>query len=373
MARLDVSTSPQKSSNGDLARFGAPKGDAPVTHGDVALDKAMAMARDRTGRWLAAASYQVRAGAQAGAIAGALDAAGHPRFLYGEITGYWLRWAAQYHPDPDRIGAAVAWLDRQWSASRPPSTRPGARGDWRNQALFSFDLAMVLQGLADVAPLLGGSTALTIGRRIGLCLEAMVGADGLLEACIVRDPEGFPVRWSTQRGPYQAKSAVAILSVPAGWTPSVVIEAAHRTLAYWLGTTGASGPWHPRLYAAEGNLRAGAINPALALLRELPTSGVITEPPGDDEPAPRVALRRADVLAQALRLRLLVSPETPALRRDAALSLLSHVRADGALGFSDEDSGANIWCALFAHQALDWWCAGSPDGRGRTPRADDMI
>ena len=54
--------------------------------------------RDRVAHWLKSAAIQRTQGAGFGGIAGHLDAAGRPGFIYGEITGYWLRWASPMHP-----------------------------------------------------------------------------------------------------------------------------------------------------------------------------------------------------------------------------------------------------------------------------------
>ncbi len=62
-------------------------------------------ARDAVHRWLATAPLQAAGGPAAGGIAGVLDKTGTPAFIYGEITGYWLRWASLYASIRDGTGA----------------------------------------------------------------------------------------------------------------------------------------------------------------------------------------------------------------------------------------------------------------------------
>ena len=69
--------------------------------------------------------------------------------------------------------AVVNWLDRQWSGPHPAATRIGVRGDWRNQGVSSFDLAMIVRGLADAAPLVGDAACGRVAARIAGWLDRM--------------------------------------------------------------------------------------------------------------------------------------------------------------------------------------------------------
>ena len=75
-------------------------------------------------------------------------------------------------------------------------------------------------------------------------------------------------------------------------------------------------------------------------------------------------VRRTDIIAQALRVAiflesLLAQPGRYRAACDAFVqALLLRVRADGSLAFStDGNSEANVWCALFAEQALRLYAA----------------
>jgi hypothetical protein len=103
----------------------------------------------------------VRAGAHAGGVAGCVSTCGSAKYVYPEIAGYylqWLTWRAQRFGKftctrrRRRRGTAVAC--RLAFGRRPAADAVHLRGadnDWRNRAVFCFDLAMVLRGLAAAA------------------------------------------------------------------------------------------------------------------------------------------------------------------------------------------------------------------------------
>jgi hypothetical protein len=70
---------------------------------------------------------------------------------------------------------------------------------------------------------------------------------------------------------------------------------------------------------------------------------------------------RADVLAQAIRILVLaegddaLDPRGPAMALAGAL--LDHVTEEGAVLFRQAAGPRNVWCALFAAQALAWLVA----------------
>ena len=128
-----------------------------------ASSEAVDEATRRVERWLLTSSIQISDGPQRGGIAGWLDAHGEPEFVYLEITGYYLTSMAWLIAGGARGGEsgelarergqrAAEWLAGSVSAGRLPPTRLYlARApvrDWRNDAVFSFDLAMAARGLA---------------------------------------------------------------------------------------------------------------------------------------------------------------------------------------------------------------------------------
>jgi hypothetical protein len=332
----------------------------------LSLTLAFACARDRVGQWLKANEIQEIHGAGAGGIAGIMDRHGRRAFLYGEITGYWLRWASLYAPDPLRMGPAVDFLARQWSTDEPAPTRTGAAGDWRNKAVFSFDLAMILRGLGDAAPIVGAARAEKVAARLIPWLERMIGADGRLMPFLSSDDTQLPARWSTRAGPFQAKTAAAILAAPANWLSPRLAGAAEATIGHYAASDRGHRELHADFYALEGLSSANVSIAPDRIVAALRPDGSFPEYADEPDGPPR-----ADVQAQAIRLLCLHAPGHTASIHRIAEALLRHIRDDNSVSFRVGGEEANIWCALFTHQALDWLCRRESDATA--PRAQAII
>ena len=178
----------------------------------------MAVDPNATARWLLRSAIVLRDGPHRGAVAGWLDAHGAPAFAYPEITGYYLSWLASLPDDTGTPGevlsagrAAAGWALRLASGAVPLQTRfhlDATAADWRNDALFTFDLAMLARGLADFGRMSGETPA-----SLPVLLERLstACAPGLpLPVCFDRR-NALPSRWSTREGPFQLKTAAAIL------------------------------------------------------------------------------------------------------------------------------------------------------------------
>jgi hypothetical protein len=323
-------------------------------------------ARDRIGGWLCEAPLRHASKLELGGVAGRLSVAGEAEFHYGEIAGYWLSWAALYAPNSNLMTAVVNWLDRQWSGPHPAATRIGVRGDWRNQGVSSFDLAMIVRGLADAVLLVGEATCSKVAARIAGWLDRMVGADGRLDPWLVLDSVGFPDRWSTRRGPYQIKASVALLGAPTGWVPNRILRAAEETIDAWSARVDEQLEWHARLYAMEGLARVRPDQRAKIGFDH--AVGYLPEQVGSSR-----SQSRADIQAQALRLLCLDPCASDTIRLQFADVVLAHVSLQGAVRFWPDDETANVWCAIFAHQALDWWTYRQGVGGIRKPDSRELI
>ena len=77
---------------------------------------------ERLRRWLLSGAVQCGSGAQAGGIYGAFDADGGARYVYPEITGYYLHWLADNGSPHDSDHPAVV-------------RRAQAAADWATRAL----------------------------------------------------------------------------------------------------------------------------------------------------------------------------------------------------------------------------------------------
>ena len=324
---------------------------------------------------------QCQHGPHAGAIAGCVSVSGAPSYVYPEIAGYYLTWLAwraarsgHDSDDGERARAVQRWL-AQWLAMPSLPTRvhfDGTSGDWRNDALFCFDIAMVLRGLAAAgrAGLLAPDPAVVDG----MCgaLSRLVASDGMFEACVPSGPGGpIPSRWSTRRGPFLAKAAAGVLRAASVLPiPQPLQAAAELTFVASVGQL-AREPHretHPLLYAFEGVLdmpqhpRFHDALPSVAAQFDM-----LLAYASHDAHLPESLCRtsangpaRIDVMAQTLRVGYLLAahrPQQPPDRVGLARlrqSLARQVRPGNGVGFarSAASAQANVWATMFADQAL---------------------
>jgi hypothetical protein len=336
-----------------------------------------AAAARRIERWLLTSPIQLATGPHEGGIAGTLDAEDRPTFVYLEITGYYLTWTAWLLAGGGCLGErfgrakrrgerALGWLDRVVDERRVPLTRMHLAdeevADWRNAAVFTFDLAMAIRGAAEFsrasAPIDGVRSP--VEHALASHLERNRAGEHLQSHRTVGS-EQIPQRWSTEAGPHHLKAAACVLSAPVG---EPLAQAARLTSARWSDALVAGWPVaevHPLLYGLEGMLIGGAerLDTAATVFERLMAAqdhagSLPSQLSGE-------AIERSDVLAQALRLGML-------LRRHGRLQeqgwshrldlladrLITHVHPDGAVGFTHGQQTRNAWCAMFAHQALVW-------------------
>jgi hypothetical protein len=332
--------------------------------------------------WLLDSGVQLAEGAQQGGVAGWLDQHGRPEFVYLEITGYYLTtmgWLATGAASSGERAAvavkrgrqALDWVRSATADNAVPATRlylSPERDDWRNAAIFSFDLAMAARGVACLAAATRVEGAETLVRDLGarvreICLDrAPLPSHALREGAHTTLPD----RWSTRPGPHHLKAAGALLRLPADLLDGALLRACRQTVAHWTRAMQASWPCrelHPLLYGLEGLL---ILEPApseqtLDMMERMYERLLRLQAADGSLPAAAVSGAgevRSDVLAQALRVGALLRGtrrlnSERARRLDAlATALLRYVRADGGVLFSTEQAIANTWCAMFAHQAL---------------------
>jgi len=318
--------------------------------------------RDALAGWL-----QQHAVAPAGpgrlAVVACREADGRALLGYPEIAGYYLGFLAAGGLPPSTAApiasAVAAWL-RQWLArdgcTRPALTgtlaRRAAAADWRNRLQFLFDDAILLGGLARVRQrgLLHPAATAAVEHALHARLLRLLDDDGQLRAAISHDGSAPPPRWSTRRGAFLLK-AVAALQRAATPLPPALCAAVDRLLAAHHPPPPAPHPecTHASLYAHEGALllakagQAGARPSGATCLALLP----------------ELAAPRHDQAAQWLRLALLAGFAATAAPVQTVVERLCRAQcSDGGLPFADPpgDARSNTWCALFAWQALDWWC-----------------
>lgn len=338
------------------------------TSADPLLTGAAAAAQ-RLRAWLLDGPAQLRAGPEAGGVAGTLQSDGSADYVYGEITGYYLHWLAGSHlpADPRRqrnAQAALQWCERRYVAGTPVPTRimlRAAAPDWRNQVEFCFDLAMLVGGVcAARAAGLIAPAPLLLDELLARC-AALADSDGLLPAA-AESIAALPSRWSTRRGPFLVKAAARLQSA-AAWQrlaePLAAAIAAHLAAHPPAAVAPLAEPMHPTLYFLEGLLALAPPSSAAATLLD-----ALLDHTGSDGSLPEssasAAVRRSDIIAQALRVGFLLQPCDAGARArldPLVAALIARVQPDGAIAFQPGSTPAqwNVWCAMFAEQALSWY------------------
>ena len=336
----------------------------------------------RIERWLLESEVQLEDEPHRGAVAGWLDRKGRPEFVYLEITGYylttmaWLAGGAASSEESaslalERGRKALDWMRAATESGELPPTRlyltPGRR-DWRNAAIFSFDLAMAARGACCFASVAPAREAETLVQVLAARLLEVCGDAAPLGSHVLRNGHGgaLPNRWSTRPGPHHIKAAAALLRLPRDVVDPGLAGASQRTAlagAAAVEPTNADGELHPLLYGLEGLLMLAPTGsePGLEVVERAFERLAALQAPDGSLPAAVTgsATVRSDVLAQALRVGALLraagrlQDESWAPRLDAlASALLRHVREDGSVLFTAEGDFLNAWCAMFAHQAL---------------------
>jgi hypothetical protein len=351
----------------------------------------------RLRQWLLHGPAQVATGEQAGGIAGAIAADGKPRYVYAEITGYYLSWLADIAGGEDngllkhRAQRALDWSAREFA--RPgqaaltriyldPATDPDAASDWRNNALFFFDLAMLLHGVDAAAAAGIGWPAAGLRRTLHDHLLQFVQNGSLTCALQTRGTQALPQRWSTQGGPFLVKASSRVAFGPRHASRPVELAAACEAESdRWASGVAEIdlGMLHPTLYFAEGMLLSRpdrAAQVARLLRRCLALVGADGSLPETADGSCKV---RNDIIAQALRVAVLLRnanvSEAPDQRAidNLAQTLIARIGEQDYLAFNAESFGQpNIWCTLFAEQALRWYADAAPRS-GPHPSAAALV
>ena len=344
--------------------------------------KASSQAAARLRTWLLRGPVQLAQGEHAGGIVGSFASDGTPAYVYGEITGYYLHWLAGAGRDKRvsaNAAAACAWSARWFGRDLPVPTRihlAPAAPDWRNDAVFLFDLAMLARGIAAATRAALCEPTAALSQSLGREVSRFHSGDALLPLRRVREGAELPDRWSTRDDDFLLKAATRVLdSAPPLHVDPAMLEAC-RAFADERAPGAADagiGMLHPTLYYLEGVVAGdrrhwpGAASLLARILELRDESFQLPESPPADGP------RRSDVIAQALRLGVLLrahgvegAPAQPVLD-GLARTLAARVAADGSIPFRTDlpERQPNVWCAMFAEQALRWH--GAPQAHACDP------
>ncbi len=334
--------------------------------------------------WLLTSNIQIREGLEQGGVAGWLTSKEPPSFAYTEMAGYFLTClsfmqVAEENPDSRlslRAQSALSWLERKAGEGKIGVTRHYLsipQNDWRNQAVFAFDLSMVLRGLEAASRHLPVRHCQGVKEAVFQQLRRHCLPDFTLKPYYSLNGDHIPRRWSTQPGPYQMKIAAALRIAESSTFPDWAGNVSQSLEARWDSIPlreVCSEDWHAFFYYLEGLVMLGELesDPKRIeatyhlykdFLRLLPI-----RPMTDFQVAE--IFQRSDVLAQALRLACIFKSrgyweETAgwSMLDGLAAGLLRFLKEDGSLVFQwpidDPEAHRNAWSAMFAYQALSYY------------------
>ncbi len=322
---------------------------------------------DRIASWLLSSGIQIQAGPEAGAVAGWLNVEGEPAFAYTEITGYYLscmafmRKVGRSEPNVAlNVNRAVTWLHAKCTNGDAPLTRYYLQqgvADWRNEAVFSFDLAIVLRGLASVKGLVPERMRQDTVAALRRYFCRFVSSDRQLVPYIHRTDKLLPDRWSTRPGPYQLKTAAALLCSGDGQEEELKQASLNMYERWRAPFFPRSDELHAALYAVEGLILFGARGCDEAWKAAADQY---------ERCAEQFTYVRSDVVAQALRAGCVLQSRGLLPRRgwDERISKLADALAgfvgqDGAVLYSDPSVSSvphlNACSAIFAYQAFTFY------------------
>lgn len=349
---------------------------------------AASAASSRLRHWLLHGPAQMRDGVHAGGVAGSFDGFGRPSYIYAEITGYYLLWLKGLgKSEPSRAIAesterAISWVRRTLCAEAVPATRimlHGESADWRNQAAFFFDLAMVWRGVTAHA---SKHVVADLADNLTEKLAQFVRNERIEAVLPYAEDAQLPARWSTRCGPFLLKATASIHTASHLPSKSGPLRAAcvrHLNQCLEAANHIALDMLHPALYFAEGLVCYGAAGQNAArkilssCLKFLRHDGALPECTAGLDDISSIKYRN-DVTAQALRLGLLLRQLDGDTCEDLAIErmaqcLITKVDRNGRIGF-DADNGAsvaNTWTAMFAEQALRWYAEHSASAEAIHP------
>lgn len=303
--------------------------------------------------------------------------------LYPEICGYYLQFLAQAASLPGSEDARLrlaavrvgSWLNLAGGLSAEPLTlyhRNEADSDWRNSCLFTFDLAIILRGIAAAEAQWPGSMPDGLEQRYAVSL-ARININGRLNSHLVRHHLpliDIPEKWSTTLDVHHVKAAAALV----GLQRSDLDALARTTLQdeaklFNKEKAGRMRELHPFLYSIEGWLTIWGQTQAPEALQLAANAfemilSQVDPVSGEMPPTANAfgAVVRSDVLAQTLRSGLVL--EAAGQLKGTYAHLWGHTRlalADAILARQSPEGGMlfdqvgyhrNSWASMFSWQAL---------------------
>lgn len=296
-------------------------------------------------------------------------------YVYGEITGYFLSFCSYIYKNTKNsekkrkiiniVKNNVAWLDKMVGNGMQTRYMFEGKIDWRNNALFAFDFAMIIRGLNDVSEFT--DSKLTLDKYLNE-FKKFLSKDKLIYAVISNSSQLLPNKWSTNFDIHLMKVAANLYGVK-GWDNTISINI-YKKLWNLYSKEFFKKDSHPIMYFFEGTLlllnkqnllinNQKDINDIVSKFKCLIVENKVLY----NNPTQKEYIR-SDVLAQVVRIGSLlymynhIPQESFEIIKTNLQFLLEHFYENGFICFYDkkvECNFYNIWCGMFTVQAIDFF------------------
>lgn len=291
-------------------------------------------------------------------------------YVYGEITGYFLSFCAYVYKREQNpterqrieniIKNHVDWLDVTITAGLKTRYVIGTYEDWRNNALFAFDIAMIIRGLDDVKDIVSVSSVMAKYLEV---VNKFISSSGILTSVYTSSNDPLPQKWSTTFDVHLVKVAANLCGI-SQWDNSCTEKTVDALKCIEFEEL-IKKDSHPIFYYLEGLLLlsgkkffkdTGIIDYVANIFVQLLAQGAVSNNSTTKE------YMRSDVLSQQIRIGSLLysygkltKPEYLAVEK-LVYYLIDNFYDEGYICFFEKDNPNNYynaWCAMFAYQALD--------------------
>ncbi len=291
-------------------------------------------------------------------------------YVYGEITGYFLSFCAYVYKREQNttekkrieniIKNHVDWLNTTITTGLKTRYTLGTYEDWRNNALFAFDIAMIIRGLDDVKDIVSVSSVMAEYLEI---VNKFISPSGILTSVYTSASEPLPQKWSTTFDVHLVKVAANLCGIPQ-WDNHCTEKTVDALKCIKFEEL-IKKDSHPIFYYLEGLLLLSGknfikdtsiIDYVTSIYIQLLAQGTISNNSTTKE------YMRSDVLSQQIRIGSilysygkLTKSEYSAIEKLVDY-LIDNFYDEGYICFFEKDTPNNYynaWCAMFAYQALD--------------------
>lgn len=322
---------------------------------------------------------------------------GLPEYVYGEITGYFLSFCSyvcrrnpvyKEHLTPI-MASHIAWLTQLVKNGFVTRCPINSKEDWRNSAIFAFDIAMIIRGLQDSATIVDSSEALKLYlEKFTLFIDYN---NKTLKPVINVGKESLPDKWSTRKDIHYTKIVANVIPAFYERNKKIEFDILKNLLSqfdnYDIDNI-LNVDSHPLFYYLEGIALASKkdflhSNSSISYIERISSIykrlvqltggiGLLDNPING-------SYKRSDVLAQYVRIGVLLQMSHKLNNQEKELigivldCILEEFYLDGRILFFDKTqmrNNTNTWCAMFLYQAIDFYLISSENS---SPGLEDFL